>query len=219
MTTRTVLLQKLRDRLANLEQSRLNNNDSLCFELKDLDSKDKITQAREILDKYGILFVTEAITNIEVEKIKTRIVSAHNKMFGDGMHDISVTKVEEIPEKAKAGIHGNKGFGYLYKQPLAKEETQILHISGKNVYVEHNPIFRHVNLETLISPENRQMLAVLLALTHYKKVMVSHDSCKVSTNYKSKANPFTVPHHDFYSDQTQRRQVILNPIENRTKLY
>jgi len=214
---RSKLLQDLKDRLTVINNDRIAKNHHLSISLASLDSPEKIDEAKSILDKYGVLFITDAIPPAEVDIIKENLVEAYNTMFGKDMHDLEVNRVEQIPAISKAGVLGNKGFAYLYKQPLAKNLTPTVKIGSFPVYIDHNPVYRKVNIETLL--RNQQALATILALTHYKHVMISQDSAKVSSNPKSKANPFTVPHLDAYNAETERYQVILTVDEHKTKLF
>jgi len=192
---------------------------SLTYDLKNLNSPEEIEHVKKSLDYHGVIFIINAISSDQTLKIKDRLVSAYNQMFGAEMHNLPVTSVAQIPSTIQAGLIANKGFAYLYKQPLKKTEIPSIEIDGLPAYMDHNPIYSRVNLATLMDPENRHMLSVLLALTHPIKTMISWDSAKVSTNPKAKMNPFTIPHIDFYNDATQRFQVILNVAEASTKLF
>lgn len=217
-TNRAQLLQDLKERLLAINNNRLALNHKYSISLNSLTSiSDKIKEAKDILERYGVLFITDAIPPAEVNIIKESLVDAHNTMFGKDMHDIQVNTVEDIPRMAKAGILGNKGFAYLYKQPLAKSATPTAKIGNYPVYIDHNPVYRLVNIATLL--RNRPALEAILELTHQDHVMISPDSAKVSINPKSKANPFTVPHLDAYGAETERFQIILTVEENRTKLF
>lgn len=217
-TNRAQLLQDLKERLIAINNNRLALNHSYSISLSSLTSTaDKINEAKSILERYGVLFVTDAISLAEVDVIKESLVDAHNTMFGKDMYDIQANTVEDIPRMAKAGVLGNKGFAYLYKQPLAKSATPTVKIGDYPVYIDHNPVYRTVNIATLL--RNRPALEAILGLTHHDHVMISPDSAKVSINPKSKANPFTVPHLDAYGAETERFQVILTVEENRTKLF
>jgi len=215
---REELLAELTDQLRTLDQE-IESGKKLTYKLSDLNSPDRIAEAKAILDQYGVLFVTGAIDSEQTKIIKRRIIDAHNTMFGPGMHNISVQAVKSIPAKAQAGILANKGFAYLYKHPVKQNAVAQMEVDGIDVNMSHNPIYSKVNLATLTDPQNRRLTSVLFALTHPLDGMVSWDSCKVATNFKRKANPFTRPHIDYYSDLTLRYQVILNVSEQRTKLF
>lgn len=213
----TEMLDNLDERMQELTS----NTPRLDFKLSEINSPEMIIEARKVLDMYGVLFITDAIEEEQVPIIQNRLIDAHNEMYD--MHGCHASSIEEVPMKAKAGVMGNKGFAYLYKQPMKKSLANKLvvetHHGYNEVYVDHNPVYSKVNLATLTDLNNRRMLSVLLGLTHPIDTMVSWDSAKVSYNHKSGANSLTAPHIDYYNDITERVQVILNAVENRTKLF
>eukprot|EP01129_Flabellula_baltica_P015493 TRINITY_DN7916_c0_g1_i1.p1 TRINITY_DN7916_c0_g1~~TRINITY_DN7916_c0_g1_i1.p1 ORF type:complete len:471 (+),score=89.64 TRINITY_DN7916_c0_g1_i1:115-1413(+) len=177
-------------------------------------------KAKALFDMYGVLFITDVISEAYVGDVYENIIRVHNEMFGeDGM---VAAEIEDIPMSAKAGVIGNKGFAYLFKQPVKKSELESEVMIGEDpVYLDHNPVYYNVNVRTLI--DNPELLSDVIGLssvlTGSSDCMISWDSCKVSYNHKKRANPFTPTHIDNYSQDRKRLQMILNVDEGDTKLF
>jgi hypothetical protein len=209
------LLQLLKSKLQSVKN---NMTDQLHIKLSDINTKTDITEMKRKLNKYGMIFVTDVIPESQSDSIKSKIVETYNDMFGKRMGGTDVSKVNDITKNADGKQFGNIKFAYLFKQPLLKDNVKQILIDKHNEYMFYNPVFTRVNMNTLVNPENKHMLSVILALTHQKDVMLSWDSTKVATNENGRNN-MTIPHLDHYNDKMERSQIILNVEEERNKLF
>ena len=141
-------------------------------------------------------------------------------MFGVDRHDIVANSVEEISSKSKSGVVGNKTFSYIFPQPMMgkSDNTTAIKIDHKDgLYFDINSVYRGVHLETLLN--NRRLLATMIAISHYDKTIISWDSSKVAYNHKKNNNKHTALHIDYYGDEMERFQMLLNVHDDRTKLF
>lgn len=225
MNSDLISLKKL---LTKLEKDRLKANDHLSYDLQDPLTFSNISKLKTILDKYGVLFIYNCLTPSQITQLKQDVLTVHNKMYQSD--NIKANTIEEIPIIAKAGVMGNKTFGYLYKQPEDSSQAHQTEISlssstpanpqKEKVYFTQCPAYYDINLQILGDPQNQKLKDILLGVTHpTKKTMISWDSCKVSTFGKAGVNLLTKSHLDWYHNSRERYQVILNPVEGMNKLF
>lgn len=212
--------EELENTFDELEQER----SDIVYDIRDVRTSGNIRVIKDILDKHGVVILTNAVSDQSLEDLNQNILDCAKKMY-----DIDATDVfDGLNDKRNpANGFGNASFSYFYKQPCSKDDTLSTDIGGDLTYLTENFGYQ-INLKLL--EDNPHTASVLLSLTHPSGGMVSWDSFKLANNPKPKPKSMTKQtltecHFDAYggginddqNDGTDRYQAIIS-IEDKIKL-
>lgn len=179
-------------------------------------SAEDVARVKERLERLGVVFVTEAVSEESLTLAKTDLCESMWQMFRHNL-PIGTAKPTSLEgwnalRNARNGF-GNASFGYVNKQFTRREETPNCVIgSDDKVFMTNNCVFSRVNLPLL--ERNPHLCAILLGLTHVSGGIVSVDSCKYSSNPRPvpkgmTKHTLTVPHVDIYDSSIERYQAMI----------
>lgn len=160
-----------------------------------------VNTLKRAFEENGVLCITDAFTHEAFNEAQSLVKQAFmtdvfpqlsiplSEVENRTIFDIAARK-----ELWKTGIVGNKGFGYLFAQPEAKEDVFRKNIDGQNIAFQMGSAYK-ANLALIAHETSQLTLATLLSVTGNKFGMISQDSAKVHRE------TLTEPHIDKYGEK------------------
>lgn len=202
--------KRTKDTLTLLEGFAHDAQKEICIPLASVNTPEKIASVKALLDKWGVVFITDAVDRDSIARVENNLNRVMKEMFGQNVDTLQDWDKFRSP---KYGF-GNCSFGYINGQYLAREDMPRPIIDGEQVYVTPQSIYSKVTLPFLEEEGNRHLLAVLLALTNVNG-QVSIDSVKYAGSDEAKRpagmtkQTLTIPHVDIYDSEILRFQAMV----------